>query len=146
MTRRSDRRRPINDPEILELFASEPELLAVTVAIHTSYPQRQRAPRALLAAAAIAVTVLAVFVVWPGDGPSVVDSALAAVGDQPVIHSVVYRPAPDAAVVDVASGRESAARVELEFFFDVASRRLWTVTRRNGIVVADVVEERPPST
>lgn len=145
MTRRRERKRPIDDPEILELFASEPELLAVTDAIHASYPRRQRSHRALLAAAAVVVTALAAYVVWPGDGPSVVDSALAAVGDQPVIHSVVHRPAPDAAVVDVASGRESAGRVELEFFFDVASRRLRTVTRRNGIVVADVVEERPPS-
>lgn len=146
MIRRRDRRRPIDDPEILELFANEPELLAVTDAIHASYPLRQRGHRALLAAAAVVVTVLAAFVVWPGDGPSVVESALAAVGNQPVIHSVVHRPAPDAAVVDIASGRESAGRVELEFFFDVASRRLRTVTRRNGILVADVVEERPTST
>jgi len=134
----SDRRRPVGDPEILELFADEPELLAVTDAIHATYrePIERGWRRPVLVLAAAFVLALAAAALWPrGDG--FVETALAAVGDEPVIHSVVRRPAPRIGIVDVASGRERAASVEVETWYDTRSGSIRTITRVDGVVVAD---------
>lgn len=134
----SKRRKPISDPEILELFADEPELLAVTDAIHATYPRPRRLSRPLLLVAA-AVTLLSVAAIaWPRED-GLIDSALAAVGTEPVVHSVVRRDAPRTIIVELRSGRGLTGSVEVETWYDTQTGRLRTVTRRDGVVVSDAV-------
>lgn len=141
----SKRKRPVSDREILKLFADEPELLAITDAIHATYRPPRRLPRQVLPiAAAIAVAIVAA-VAWPrGDG--LVESALAAVGSDPVIHSVVRRDAPRTILIELRSGRVVRGVVEVETWHDTRTGRLRTVTRRDGVVVADAVSRQPGPT
>jgi hypothetical protein len=140
-----ERRRPIQDPEILELFQDEPELLAVVDAIAaTQAPRRRAVPRRLLlAAAAIGVAAL-IFVLLPfelGDA-GIEDRALAAVGDGRVVHLVATRVEPERAIVELRSGAETPGVLALESWFDSESRDLRTATRREGHTVADTLARK----
>ncbi|HYY64237.1 MAG TPA: hypothetical protein VE688_06470, partial [Gaiellaceae bacterium] len=86
---------PLRDPELLELLADDPELLAFADAVASTRsaapavrPRRRRfavlAAAALLLGAAVAIAV-ALTIPW-SHNPSLVDRALAAVGEQPVLH------------------------------------------------------------
>jgi hypothetical protein len=140
-----ERRRPIQDPELLDLLQDEPELLAVVDAIAATQAPRRRvvSGRFLLAAAAIGVAVLVV-VLLPfelGDA-GIEDRALAAVGDGRVVHVVATRVEPERAIVDLRAGTEIPGAVALESWFDSESRDLRTVTRRDGQTVADTLARK----
>jgi hypothetical protein len=67
--------------------------------------------------------------------PSLVDRALAAVGDEPVLHAVVrQRQQPDTTLVELSTGRRTAVpRVkETEIWFDEERAREHTITRVTG--------------
>lgn len=133
----SDHRQPISDPEILELFADEPELLAVTDAIHATHrPVARPRTRFVAVLAAALIVAVAAAVLWPRD-TGFIEAALAAVGDARVIHSIVQRPAPQAAVLDIASGRSRAVQVEVETWYDTGSGKSRTITRADGVIVSD---------
>lgn len=137
-----ERRRPIQDPEILELFQDEPELLAVVDAIAaTQAPRRRAVPRRLLLAAAavgVAALILALLPFEFGDA-GLNDRALAAVGDGRVVHLIATRVEPERAIVDLRSGSETPGVLALESWFDSENRDLRTATRREGQVVADTL-------
>jgi hypothetical protein len=138
----SERRRPISDPEILELFADEPELLAVTDAIAaTLAPRRRRLPRRLLVAAAALGAGALLVALMPGllGGRSLEDRALAAIGDARVVHVIATRAEPERTIVDLASGRVEPGVVTVESWFDSERGELRSVTRRDGTPVADVL-------
>jgi hypothetical protein len=112
-----------HEPELVELLADDPELLALADAIASTRAgrRRHRAARIVVAAAAAAaLAALAVSSPWQGSSrPSLVDRALAAIGSGPVIHAVLEHERPDAQVaVDLATGRERQLPVTTEIWFD----------------------------
>ncbi len=133
--------RVLDDPELLELFEDEPELLAITDALQaTRRAARPRASPALLAggaAAAVAAIVVVALAVTGNGGPSLVERAAAAVRNFQVVHASLEARAPTAAVVDLRTGRSRAVTIRIEAWLDSSSGRLRVVTRRNGTVVAD---------
>ena len=140
----SERRRPFSDPEVLELFEEEPELLAIVDAIHaTQAPQRRHVSRpVLVAVSAVAALIVVALIPWQFRGADLTERALAAIGDARVVHVVASRPGEDQVVVDLETGSESVMTVELESWFDTESGELRTVTRRQGVVVADTLTRK----
>lgn len=139
----SERRRPFSDPEVLELFEEEPELLAIVDAIHATQPPRRRVSRpVLVAVSAVAALVVAALIPWQFRGADLTERALAAIGDARVVHVVASRPQPEQVVVDLETGSESAMMLELESWFDTKSGKLRTVTRRQDAVVADTLTRK----
>lgn len=143
----SERRRPFSDPEVLELFQDEPELLAIVDAIHaTQAPQRRRAPRPLLvAAAAVAALVVVALIPLQFRGASLTERALAAIGDARVVHQVASRAERSQLIVDLDTGSERPTELELESWFDSEAGEVRTVTRRNGVLVADTLTRKDAS-
>lgn len=138
----SEPRRPISDPEILELFEDEPELLAVVDAIAaTLAPRRRRLPRRLLlvAAAAAAAALVVAFVPWQFGGRSLDDRALAAIGDARVVHLIATRVEAERTIIDFRAGGERQGTLALESWFDSESGDLRSATRREGELVADTL-------
>jgi hypothetical protein len=86
------------------------------------------------AAAAIAVAVAA----WPagGPGPTVVERALAALGEGRVLH-FVYETDPPKALVDLRTGQRTEVRAEHEVWFDPQAG-LRETERFDGVVQFDV--------
>lgn len=140
----NNRRLPSSDPELIELFGDEPELLAVTDAIHGTYRPRPRM-RPIVTLAAAIVVALAAAALWPR-GSGFFESALAAVGDDPVVHSIVRRAAPRTTVVELATGRDRPGMVEVETWYEGGTGLIRTMTRRGGLVVSDTVGLRLGST
>lgn len=133
-----------HDDDVAELFADEPELLAVVDAIAET--QRPATPvaratrlrrRPLLIAAALGVAGLTVTLVAPWKSTSIVDDALAAVSRGSLIHAQVERTTEDDITVDLSSLQETPTRVTVEIWFDEESDRLRTRTMRNGVAIAE---------
>lgn len=147
-----ERRRPIRDPEVIELLADDPELLAVADAIWATADRdraraaarRYVAPRrlALIAAAVAAAAVVAAIVPRGGTGRALAARAVAAIGDGRVVHLRVSRSDTAERVVDLASGVQHPSVLELESWFDSRTGELRTRTVRNGVVVADTLVVR----
>lgn len=138
----SEPRRPIKDPEILELFQEEPELLAVVDAIAATLAPRRRAlPRRLLLVAATAATAALVlaFVPFQFGGRSLDERALATIGDGRVIHLIATRVEADRTIIDLRSGSETPGTLSLESWFDSERGDLRSATRREGDLVADTL-------
>jgi hypothetical protein len=137
-----ERRRPIRDPEILELFQDEPELLAVVDAIAATQAPTRRAVtrRVLLVAAFTGIAALALALVpFQLGGRSLEDRALAAVGDGRVVHLMATRVEAERVIIDLNSGLETPGMIALESWFDSETGDLRTETRREGRLVADTV-------
>jgi hypothetical protein len=139
---------PLRDPELLELLAGEPELLAFADAIVSTQPapafRRHRTWRlAALAAAAVvlgAAVAVALTVPW-SEKASLVDRALAAVGDQPVLHVVIAQPADSpGTLVDIRTGRPIGRTERTEIWFDHGRDLKKTVTTLDGSVLDETLE------
>ncbi len=148
----TERRRPIDDPEILELLREEPELLAIADAIAATQrgERRRRLPaRALALAAVLATALVAVSVVeLTGRGPSLAERALAAIGDGRVVHLVATREEGQQMLVDLRDGTARPIGITVETWFDSQSGEARTTTRRDGVLVADSLsraEARAPA-
>lgn len=107
-------------------------------------PHRPRSwlrARSAAAVAAVAGTMVMVMLIAPWDsGPSLFDRALAAVGDQPVLHVVITRPAHPAAPVSIDSG-QPIERAELtEIWFDRSRDLKKTVSTLDGRVLDEMLE------
>lgn len=132
----------VRDPEVLFELRGEPELLAVADALADvlAAPSSRRRRRWWLAgtgvAAAIgAAAVVAGLLLTTAVQPSLVDRALAAVGDEPVLHAVVrQRQQPDTTLVELSTGRRTAVPrvMETEIWFDEERAREHTITRVTG--------------
>jgi hypothetical protein len=139
---------PLRDRELVELLADEPELLAFADALVATHdPCLQRAgrrrlgPASLAAAAAViaAAAALALIAPWQS-APSLVDRALAAVGDKPVLHVVIAPPADQWPLVDVESGRPIARTQQTAIWFDQSRDLKKTVTTLDGQVLDETLE------
>lgn len=99
---------------------------------------RRRAALRLGAAAALVASIASVVAFWPtdGTGPAVLDRALAATGDGPVLH-LVYESELPRTIVDLATGERTEVRAEHEVWFDPQAG-LRETERFEGVVQFDV--------
>lgn len=98
--------------------------------------------RPTAAAVALAGAIAALALVSPWDsGPTLVDRALAAVGDEPVLHAVIARPPRmDERLISVESGA-TIERVETtEIWFDRSRDLKKTVIALDGRVLEEILE------
>ena len=142
-----------DDRELVELLAGEPELLAIADALvvtlgpeYTAHRQaaalRRRAKRlAPLAATLAAVVALLLVAPWQR-GPSLVENALAAVGDGPVLYVVVEQPAPEESLRDLSTGKVLPRNVRTEIWFDGGRDLKKTLMTLDGAVLDEVLETR----
>jgi hypothetical protein len=145
---------PLRDPELVEMLADEPELLAIADALVETRrerlaseprPARQRRRLGSVGAAgAVAAAVVAALLVspWSGGGGGLVGRALAAIGTGPVLHVVTEQPSPFLwyKAVSLPSVQQIQVTQRLEIWFDQSRDLMKTVTTLNGIVYDQLVE------
>ena len=136
------------DRETIETLRDRPELLAVADAVQSAggrlgpvtAPRRSRR-RPVRTAAVVVALAAAVGVVlsspWESGGPSLVDKALAAVGNRPVLHVVERISFGER--VDLRTGASSPAQRDLELWYDQRTRVFRAVARLDGRVISRVV-------
>lgn len=135
----------IRDPEVLELLEDNPELLALADAFATTQrPPRSRrlrltAPRLLTVGAVVAAVIIA-FLLSPGSSGnhSIIDRALAAIGNGRVLHLVTQSPT-GTVFVDLQSGHRTVQTIESEAWYDGKSKRGHLIVRMKGQVVGDLL-------
>lgn len=135
------------DRETIELLRNDPDLLAIADAIvSTQRLERPRRPVLLgggaLSAAVAAVIVFVLVSPWSGSSGDLVDQALAAIGGGGNVRMIVERTLPDESVVEPLTGASRPVLVSIESWYGLAAGSLRSVTRRNGVVVSDVFQQR----
>jgi hypothetical protein len=130
----------LREPDIVILLRDEPELLAVADAIATTRPvaRRKRARPASLAVALALLLALATLNLWGGDRASLMERALAAVGEGPVVHAVIRAPTENV-YVDLQTGERTPHQLETEIWFDQERKLEHTITRVEGHVVDEAL-------
>lgn len=134
------------DPELTGLIADDPELVAIADALLATAPAATRRHRRLpvrlgvLAAALAAVAALVLFSPWSGAGPALTDRALAALGDDPVLHVVTEQP-NGIRYVDLATGKPRRLFERQEIWYDRGRGYVHTITRAaDGSLLDDELE------
>jgi hypothetical protein len=79
---------------------------------------------------------------WDERSPLATESALAALGDQPVIHAVVENLRPDATIVDLASGAERPQIQRTEYWYDDERALLRTRLTVDGNLLTELLQTR----
>jgi hypothetical protein len=132
------------DLELLDLLRDEPELLAIADAVATTQRRRRmRRPLFAIPVLAAALITVVLFAPWQGSGPGLTARALAAVGDEPVLHAVVREQRPvDWYLVDLSTGARSAPplTVETELWYDRSRGLEHKLTRTNGRLTEDELQ------
>ena len=134
----------IRDPEVLEALSERPELLAIADAVAETQRLPRRSHRRAFApaavVAAVGAAVLIALLLWPSGGQRnpILNRALAAIGDGPVLHLVVRVPAGQE-LVNLDTGRTIAPKMELESWSDRSLERFHVLIRENGQVVGEVL-------
>ena len=109
----------IRDPEVLEALRDQPELLAIADAVEETQRPLRRTHRRVFTRAAVVVAVgaaaLVAVLLWPSDGnrSPILERALAAIGDGPVLHVVTQVPSGQE-LVDLQTGRSTMPTFEIE--------------------------------
>ena len=137
----------LREPELVELLANDPELLALADAIATTRAGRRKYRRARIlvaAAAAAAVAALAVASPWHGSSsPSLVDRALAAIGSGSVLHAVLeHDRLHELIAVDLATGRDRPLPVTTEIWFDEERNVEHSIFRIDGQLKYETLQTR----
>jgi hypothetical protein len=141
-------RSALRDGELVEMLALEPELLAIADALVQTRPSTRRLPlprsRAVAASTVAAVLVAAAVALllvspWQGSG-GLVDRALAAVGDQEVLHVLIERPARDRSLVDIRTGATIPRHYRTEIWFDAERELKKTVGTVDGTLLDETLE------
>jgi hypothetical protein len=136
------------DREVLELLAHDPELLALADAVVAAKVEEarpvRRTSRMLVAGLALATVIaLALISPWGNGGATIVDRAIAAIGDGPVLHVITQERGPaEMTSVDLATGRRTVVSVvlEQEIWWDQARGVAHTISRTNGRLTDDMLE------
>jgi hypothetical protein len=134
----------IRDPEVLEALSEQPELLAIADAVAETQRLPRRPHRRAFARAAgivaLGAAVLITALLWPSGGKRnpILDRALAAIGDGPVLHLVVRVPTGQE-LVNLDTGETIAPAMEFESWSDRSLERFHFVIRENGRVVGEVL-------
>jgi hypothetical protein len=129
------------EPDLVALLADDPELLAVADAIAaTSAAGRPRPWRAaFMAAALVAAVGVAAVAIWERtESPSLVERALAAVGEGPVVHVVIEEPTENV-YVDLDSGERRRQLRQTELWIDEGRSLEHLITRIDGRVVDELL-------
>jgi hypothetical protein len=129
------------EPDLVALLANDPELLAVAdaIAATTTRRSRRRTWTALLTASLVLAAVLAGATVWDGGGrPSLVERALAAVGNGPVVH-VVTEAVTENVYVDLETGKRTPQLAQIELWIDEKRERERRLVRVEGRLVEDML-------
>lgn len=153
---------PLSDREILDQFADEPILLALADAVFATQPaesvqprdrvsrgqwpltrspaaSRRAAIRLGLAGAIIVGISLLLVAPWRDSSSGIIEAALAAVDERPVLRVVIEAPTP-LQVVDSATGRARRVVQTDELLYDRERRVLRTTTRMDGRLVSEALE------
>ena len=104
--------------------------------VRDARPRRARRITALAVPVAVLVAVAALALLWPfggGDRPGILDRALAAVGDGPVVH-VVLRGDWGGTEVDLRTGARTPVYGESEIWYDRDRGLVHNVSRLGGAV------------
>lgn len=161
-------RGPLSDVEVVEQFACDATLLVIADLVYVTETQRLTHPavgdriaerssstvsgatrrdalrlrrrRLLLVPLAIAIIATAsVFALWPAQSPTIIDTALAALGTEPVLHMVTATET-DLQTVAIEGGDSRQLIERTEAVFDAASRTLRTTVTVDGTVVRASIE------
>ncbi len=133
----------LRDPEVLDLLADDPTLLALADAVVATQQAprrplfRRRAPRVAVVAVVAAAAIIVALVLPQGEH-GIVDRAIAAIGDGRVMHIVSEMPT-GTVDVDLQSGRRTVHQARLEFWGDQQLERFHVVMTVDGQVVFDVL-------
>jgi hypothetical protein len=140
----------IRDPEVLEALRDEPELLALADAVTETQdhrPKRRRAVSRAAALAAVGVAALLAVLLWPSGGGRnlILDRALAAIGNGPVLHLVVRVPGGQE-LVSLQTGESTTPTFVIESWSDRKLKHFHTLFRQNGRIVAELLypQDREP--
>jgi hypothetical protein len=138
------------DREVLELLADDPELLALADAVAAAQREpvrsRRRVSRRVLAATVVlaGAVVLALVAPWNTGRSTLVDRAIAAIGDGPVLHAITRETTSGGGLtlVDLQTGERSApvSVLEQEIWYDRAKGLAHTISRINGRLSGDVLQ------
>ena len=134
----------IRDPEVLEALREEPELLAIADAVtETQRLPRSSHHRAVSRSAALVLVGAAALVavlLWPSGGGRnpILDRALAAIGNGPVLHLVVQVPSGQE-LVDLHTGRTIVPTFDIESWSDRSLKHFHWIFRQNGRIVAELL-------
>jgi hypothetical protein len=135
------------DPEVVDLLADRPDLLAVADAVASTQPRPHRSGRWRLLAVAATIgvaVVVAIVAPWHGHGGGVVQRALAAVGDKPVLHAVIESSSLQQSILDLKTGAERPATQSEEYWFDPARDLLRFKSSVEGRVIAQGLVGKQP--
>ena len=133
----------LRDPEVLDLLADDPTLLALADAVVATQQAprrplfRRRAPRVAVVAVVAAAAVI-VALVLPQGKHGIVDRAIAAIGDGRVMHIVSEMPT-GTVDVDLQSGRRTVQQARVEVWADQQLKRFHVVMTIEGQVVLDLL-------
>jgi hypothetical protein len=136
--------------DALDLMEPAPEVRGDWEAIVRDAGARRRRrfvrPLAGLAAAAAALFALALFQPWDSESPTVLERALAAVGDGPVLH-VVLRGEWGGSLVDLDTGERQPVHGENEYWYDTERGLVHSRSLLGGVVQYEEVYEpkEPPA-
>jgi hypothetical protein len=141
----------IRDPEVLEALRDQPELLAIADAVDETQrlptSSRRRVVSRSAALVAVGVAVLVAVLLWPSGSSRnpVLDRALAAIGEGPILHLVTQMPTGQE-FVNLDTGRSSTPTFELETWSDRSMSRLHLLMREDGRVVGEILfpQDRTP--
>jgi hypothetical protein len=135
----------IRDVEVLEALRDQPELLALADAVaetqRLTRRSRRRAVSRSAALVAIGLAALLIAFLWPGSGGGrniVLDRALAAIGNGPILHLVTRAPIGER-LVNVRTGRMTVPMYELESWSDRSAKRFHMIERVDGKVVGEAL-------
>jgi len=132
----------VRDVELLELLRDQPQLLAVADAVAETQPRQaprgRRVRRSLIAVPALVAVSVGALLLLPQGKHGVVDRALAAIGDAPVMHIVADVPS---GVVDVnlQTGARTESNFRVELWADQKADRFHFVMRYRGQPYFDVL-------
>jgi hypothetical protein len=127
--------------ERLQPAATEPgDWAAVLRDAGARRPMRLARPLAGLAAAAAGVFALALFQPWQSQTPTLLERALAAVGEGPVLH-VVLRGEWGGTNVDLETGERTPVHGENETWYDAERGVVHTVLRLGDVVQSEQLYE-----
>ena len=110
----------LRDPEVLDLLADDPTLLAVADAVVATRqaprrPLSRRAGPRVAVVALVAAAAIIVALVLPQGEHGIVDRAIAAIGDGRVMHIVSEMPT-GSVDVDLQSGSRIVQQARVEFW------------------------------
>jgi hypothetical protein len=88
----------------------------------------------------VAVLVLLFLAPWKGGSPLATERALAAIGDQPVIHVVIERMQPRSTTIDLTSGATTPQFDRTELWFDGARSLFRVRFTLGGAFVSELLQ------